>query len=309
MLRHTEAQLIFSLDRPRPFFVGSKGFIWFPEQESIPLFLPKMMGLERYYVPIQEVTLTSSEWEQLEQILGVGIPSKYRKLIEHALEHVVAFYCLKHSAPTPSELQERVRQIKETSEHLLKLSGADPVDTIGKQQRKQKSISRGTAHHVLSANQIVNQYLIHALPTKDRSLKEYLEPVRTLAQICEQGLQQIEKQASKRGPKTDTGLKYVVRVLVYVVCKLTHRTDHELPSPKTKAHPEVARYPLLAFVRAALSLGAQTAIQGLESNAIVEPLGKELANKLLRTMKDPTQIRGILDLVREYQLAERKRYA
>jgi hypothetical protein len=77
MRRHTEALLTFSLDRPRPHVARGKGSIWFPEQESVPIILPEMIGLERYYVAIQTIQLTSPDWLQLEKTLGAAIPNKY----------------------------------------------------------------------------------------------------------------------------------------------------------------------------------------------------------------------------------------
>lgn len=206
-MRRTKAQLIVSLDRPRPHVVGGKGSIWFAEQETMPIFLPEMIGLERYYVPIQTIPLTSSDWVQLEKTLGAAISNKYRKLIEHALAHLVASYCFKDRVPKLGELRKRVQEIKDASERLLELGSPTPVDTVGKQKRTQRSITRGIARHVLSTGQVVNQYLVHALLTRHRSLKEYLEPVEILTQICGQGLQQIQKRASKEGSKADTGLE------------------------------------------------------------------------------------------------------
>ena len=154
MMRRTKAQLIVSLDRPRPHVVGGKGSIWFAEQETMPIFLPEMIGLERYYVPIQTIPLTSSDWVQLKKGLGAAISNKYRKLIEHALAHLVASYCFKDRVPKLGELRKRVQEIKDASERLLELGSPTPVDTVGKQKRTQRSITRGIARHVLSTDKL-----------------------------------------------------------------------------------------------------------------------------------------------------------
>ncbi len=259
----------------------------------MPIFLPEMIRLERYYVPILTIRLTSSEWDRLQKILGAEIPRNYRQLVEHALEHLVASYCLKHRAPKLSELEERVREINNASERLLKMSRTEPVDIVGKQKSKQKSISRGTARHVMSANQTVNQYLIHTLPTKGRSLQEYLEPVRVLAEICEQGLEQIEKRASKRGAKVDMGLEYLVIVLVFVACRVTKRTDFELPSVTTKTYNS-SDYPLLAFVREAITIGAEKGIQAIAGKKELTPDEVRVASNLLNALRRGSQRSSIL---------------
>jgi hypothetical protein len=307
MVRQTEAQLIFSLDRPRPHFVGNKGHIWFPEQESMPVFLPETIGLERYYAPIGVIKLTNLEWGQLEELLGTSIPKKYRELIEQAFKHLFSFYCLKDRAPKLSELEERTREIKNACELILKLTAADPIDVIGKQKRKRKSVARGTASHVLSAKQIVSQHLIHALPTKARSMKEYLEPIRILAEICEQALQQIGTRASRHGPKADVGLEYVVIVLVFVAGRVTDRTDFKLLSPTTKTY-ELSRYPLLAFVREAVALGADKGLAAIERGVGLTPEEARQATNLLNAAKNRNQRRTILDWARKRLLFERKRY-
>ncbi len=309
MLRHTEAKLAVSLDRPRQPKVGSKGSIWFPEQESIPIFWPGMIGLERYYVPIVAVKLTSSEWDQLEKVLGAGIPLRYRRLIEHALEHLVASYCLKDRAPKLS-VKERVREIKNASESLLKLCMADPVDILGKQKSKQKSISRGIGHHVLSISQIVNQYLVHALPIKQRSLRQYLEPVRILEQICEEGLQRIEQRAPKAGAPGDTGLQYLVIALVFAACRATRRTDLQLPSAKTKTY-NLSNYPLLAFIKEAITIGAEKGTQAIASKTDLTPDEVRVAIESLDaariTVKDHCERSNILGWANERLLFEQQR--
>jgi hypothetical protein len=310
MLRHTEAKLAVSLDRPRPPKVGSKGSIWFPEQESIPIFWPELTGLERYYVPIVAVKLTSSEWDQLEKVLGAGISLRYRLLIEHAIEHLVASYCLKDRAPKLSELKERVREIKNASESLLKLCMADPVDILGKQKSKQKSISRGIGHHVLSISQIVNQYLVHAPPIKQRSLRQYLEPVRILAQICEEELQRIEQRAPKAGAPGDIGLEYLVIALVFAACRATRRTDLKLPSAKTKTY-KLSNYPLLAFIKEAIVIGAEKGTQAIASKTDLTPDEVRVAIESLdaarNTVKDHCERSNILDWANERLLFEQQR--
>ena len=270
MMRRTKAQLIVSLDRPRPHVVGGKGSIWFAEQETMPIFLSEMIGLERYYVPIQTIPLTSSDWVQLEKTLGAAISNKYRKLIEHALAHLVSSYCFKDRVPKLGELGKRVQEIKDAGERLLELCSPTPVDTVGKQKRTQRAITRGIARHVLSTGQVVNQYLVHALPTKHPSLKEYLEPVEILTQICEQGWQKIQKRASKEGAKVDTGLEYLVIVLVFVACSMTKCTDFELPSATTKTY-NISNYPLLAFVREAITIGAAKGVQAIADTNEISP--------------------------------------
>jgi hypothetical protein len=230
--------------------------------------------------------------------LGAAIPNKYRKLIEQAFEHLVSFYCLKDRAPKLSELEERIREIKNACELLLKLTAADPTDVIGKQKRKQKSITRGTARHVLSAKQIVSQHLIRALPTKVRSLKEYLEPARTLAQICGQGLQQIEKRASKGGPRADTGLEYLVVVLVFVASSVTNRTDFKLPSETTKTY-NLSNYPLLAFVREAITTGAEKGPHAIAGRKEFSPDEVRVATNLLNALRRDSQRSNILSWTRK----------
>jgi hypothetical protein len=296
MQRELEAYKVLSLDRPRFSRSGAKGFLWFAEQNIDPLFLPERIGLERFYIPIVQIKLDDSEWKQLEIILDTEIAEKFRNVIEHALEHLVAVYSLKGRAPSLKELKNRLQDIRDTSQRLLNLCGAHPVDIAGKQKKKQKTISRGTGRHVLSTSQIINRYLLRAASTKSRSLEKYLFPVRTIVEICDRGLRPLKKRASKSGSKQDAGLKYVVRVLVFVAWKTTGRTDHELPSPKTKKY-EMARFPLLAFVRKAISIGAEKGVEALKNSDAVVPIEKEVAIKLLRSASDPTQHETILDVV------------
>jgi hypothetical protein len=255
MQRELEAYKVLSLDRPRFPRTGAKGLLWFAEQKTDPIFLPETIGLERFCIPLVQIKFNDSEWKNLEIILDIEIPDKFRDVIEHALEHLVAFYCFKPRVPSLNELKSRLREIRNTSQRLLILCEADPVDFIGKQKKKRKPIPRGIARHVLSASQIVNRYLLYTAPTKARSLQEYLIPVRTLVEICERGLHQLGKRPSKRGAKRGTGLRYAVRVLVFVACKTTRRADHELPSPGTKKYNQ-ADFPLLIFIRTAISMGA-----------------------------------------------------
>jgi hypothetical protein len=302
MLTQTEAKLIFSLDRPRPHSVGGKGSIWFAKHESTPLFLPEIFGLERYCAPLGLIELADSDWQRLETVLNARIPNRQRKLLEQAIDHLVSSYCFRSRAPKTSELKERLRKIKHAVDQLLTLCADDPLDIIGKQKTKQRLVSRGTAQHVLSTSQIVNQYLIRALSTEHRSLKKYLQPVEVLGQICDRG-----SSASQSGREADTGLSHLIATSVSVACRAVKHTNFELPSPNTKSF-NLSNYPLLSFVREVVSIGATTGQAAIKGSTGLTSDEVHVASILLSEAKARAKRRSTIDCARDGLSVERRRY-
>jgi hypothetical protein len=273
----------------------------------MPLFLPEIFRLDRYYAPMGLIKLVDEDWQKVENILSRLIPTKLRKLIEQATEHLVSYYCLNRRAPKPGELKDRLRDIKSAADRLLKLCVADPVDLLGKQTKKQKLVVRGTAQHVLSVNQIVNQYLFGVLSTEHQSLRKYLTPVDLLGQACDHGLQKI-KERSTSGRKVDPGLSYLIAVAIFTACKVFQNCDFKLPSPRTKSF-NITNYPLLAFIREIVTLAVDKGIEAIEQSTSLKSEEIRVASKLLRDAKDRTNRRSIIDLARDRLSFERKRYA
>ena len=297
-----------SLNRPRRFRLNEEVVLWYPPGASSPIILPRKLNLDSYYVSglIEVPKLTTLEWKQLENVLGKGIPKGGQKAIKRAICHFVTYYGLYERKLALSEIKRRLDEIKAAGERLLRLCGANPVDF--RDRRKKKPIERGVKRHILSVSQVVNRSLHQALPSKSGSLIEYLRPVCALIEVCERRLAEIAKPASKRGPKADTGLKYLVKVLVFVACKVMQSAEFKLPSPNTKKYDHT-NYPLLHFVRSTISIGAEKGLKAIAASPKLSPDEKQVAKKFLNGAADPEQRRGILDLVRAYQLAERKQYA
>ena len=106
-------------------------------------------------------------------------------------------------------------------------------------------------------------------------------------------MQQIQKRASKEGAKADTGLEYLVIVLVFVACSMTNRTDFELPSTTTKTY-NLSNYPLLAFVREAITIGAAKGVQAIADTNEISPDEIRVATVLLNSIGGGSQRSNIL---------------